>query len=159
MKKLKELFLFLLFLCLSSYFIACSSSHGPLFKKVSSIPPHQSVIYLFRSNDKVNSEFLITCNNKEVCILENNGYFPYLVNDGKVVLKSFVQFKFFATGLLDLATADSSMLIFKADAGKSYYVECIPKGANKNELKISLVPENYGSIKIKNCSLLDSGLD
>jgi hypothetical protein len=147
----KHILKFLILFLISLVYLSCSSSQGPLFKKVTNIPPHQSVIYLFRSNDKVNSEFLITCNNKEVCLLENNGYFPYLVNEGKVVIRSFVQFKFFATGLLDLATADSSMLIFKADAGKSYYVECTSKESNKNELKISLVPENYGSIKIKEC--------
>ena len=113
MFSVKHVLKFLILFFISLVYLSCSSSQGPLFKKVTNIPPHQSVIYLFRSNDKVNSEFLITCNNKEVCVLENNGYFPYLVNEGKVVVKSFVQFKFFATGLLDLAMADSSQLVFK----------------------------------------------
>ncbi len=159
MISLKHLFRFIILVLFSVFLVSCSSSQGPLFKKISNIPEHQSAIYFFRSNDKVNSEFLMTCNNKEVCILENNGYFPYLVNEGKVVIKSFIQFKLFATGLLDLAMADSTQLVFKANAGKSYYVECAAKGSNKNELKISLVPENYGSIKIKDCPLLESGLD
>ncbi len=159
MFSVKHVLKFLILFFISLVYLSCSSSQGSLFKKVTNIPSHQSVIYLFRSNNRVNSEFLITCNNKEVCVLENNGYFPYLVNEGKVVVKSFVQFKFFATGLLDLAMADSSQLVFKADAGKSYYIECASKESNTNELKISLVPESYGSIKIKECPLLESGLD
>ncbi len=155
---LRKLFTYLIFILILSCLASCSSSKGPLFKRVSNIPAHQSVVYLFRSNDKVNTDFLITLNDKKTCIMENNGYFPVLVNEGKVVIKSFVQFKFFATGLLDMATADSSLLVFKADPGKSYYVECLTKESSPQELNLKLVPENYGGIKIKNCPLLKPGL-
>ena len=144
----------LFFLLLVFLFISCSSIQGPLFKSITNVPENQSVIYIYRSNDKTNSEFAISCNDKELGMLENNQYLPELVNEGKVVIKSMVQFKMFTTGLLDAAIADSTIYVFKAEPGKSYYIECKADEFSGQVLTIDLVPENYGSNRIKNCVLV-----
>lgn len=137
-------------------YVGCSSHQSPLFKKVSEIPENMSVIYIYRTEDKLNTEFLIKYFDQEICILENNGYFPYLVEEGKVELTSNVQFKMFATGILDQAMANPTELVFEAKAGNSYYIECKADELGGQELTIDQVPENYGKNRIKNCRLIQS---
>ena len=136
-------------------YLACSSLSGPIFKPVSNIPANQSIVYLYRSSDDKNTEFTMKYNNNEICVLERGGYFPVFVREGKVEISATLNFKLFSTALLDLATSSPSNLVFKADPGKSYYVECQSSENNKDELVIKLVPENYGINKIKECKLLD----
>jgi len=136
------------------FYNGCSSLSGPLFKPASDIPTDHAVAYLYRLNDKVNTEFMIKYNNEEVCILKNNGYFPLFVKEGKVEITSTVQFKMFATGILDAAIAGYSEFVFKADQGKSYYLKCNAEELGGQKLTINLVPENFGSQNIRECRLL-----
>lgn len=155
MSYLNNVFKFLMAFVLSLLFIGCSSLSGPLFKPATNIPTDKSVIYLYRPNDNKNSEFTITYNNIEVCILESGGYFAFFAAEGKVELLSSVNFKLFATGLLDQALAGTTDLIFTAEPEKSYYVQCQAIGSQGQELSMKLVPENFGINDIKECRLLD----
>jgi len=154
MDNLKRYISFLILFVIVFFNYDCSSHQGPLFKKVTEIPENQSVIYLYRFEDKINTEFLIKYFDKEICILENNGYFPYIVEKGKVELSSTVQFKMFATGILDQAMANPTQLVFEAKAGESHFIECVADELGGQELTINKVPEKYGQNRIKECMLL-----
>ncbi len=155
MRYVINLFLALFVITLAIYPIGCSSLKGPLYTAVSDIPEDQSVVYLYRINDNYNTEFMITYNYEEICVLVNNGYFPFFVEPGKVELSSAVQFKMFATGILDAAIATPTEFVFEAEPGKSYYLKCSAGEFSGQELTIKLVPENFGSNDIKECKLLD----
>jgi Protein of unknown function (DUF2846) len=142
-----------------AYFLsACSALNGPLFKPVNNIPENQSVVYMYRLENKSNTEFLIKSNGQDICILKNNGYFPFFVKPGRVDISSMVQFKLFATGILDAAVREPSKLVLKAETGKSYYIKCETDEITGQDLIMDLVPENFGSKNIKECKLLESGL-
>jgi hypothetical protein len=117
------------------------------------IPTDKSVIYLYRPDDGKSTEFTITYNKKEICVMENSGYFPFFVEEGKVEIFSSANFKMFVTGLLQ--TAGSTDFVYKAEAGKYYYVMCQAIGSDGNELSMKLVPDNFGINSIKECRLLD----
>jgi len=132
--------------------VGCSSSlSGPLFKPTTDIPTDKSIIYLYRPDTGHTTEFTMTYNNMEICILESGGYFPFFAEVGKVEISSAVNFKMFSTGLLDQAMSGSADLVFEAEPGKTYYIECL----GHQKLTIKLVPENYGISRIKGCRLLE----
>jgi len=143
----------ILALALAVFCMGCSSG-GPMFKPITYLPADQSVIYLYRLNDDENKEFTITYNEKEICVLENDGYFPFYVNEGKVKISAAVNFNFFTSGLVDLAALNTNF-VFEAEIGKSYYIKCNSVGALGQELSIRLVPENFGINNIKECRLLE----
>ena len=151
MKKIQQLSLVF---ALGIFYTGCSSLSGPLFKPVTDIPRDQSVIYLYRPDDGKNTEFTIKCNEKEICVLENTGYLPFFIGEGKVEISSLVRFKLFVVGILDLAIAQSTEFVFKAEPGKAYYIECVADESEGKKLSINLVPDNYGFIRIKECRLL-----
>jgi hypothetical protein len=155
MRYITNIFLFLFVFTLAIYSIGCSSLKGPLYKAVSDIPEDKSVVYLYRINDNFNTDFMITYNYEEICVLVNNGYFPFFVEPGKVEISSAVQFKMFATGILDAAIANPTEFVFEAEPGKSYYLKCDASVYTGQELTIKLVPEKFGSNDIKECRLLD----
>jgi len=139
-------------IALAVFYMGCSSSlSGPLFKPATDIPTDKSLIYLYRPDEDHSTEFTITYNNMEICILESGGYFPFFVEEGKVAISSSVNFKLFSTGLFDQAVSSSPDLVFEAEPGKSYYVEC----RGNQSLTKKLVPENFGINDIKECRLLD----
>ena len=149
---LRKLFSFHWCLRLQCYDIGCSSSlSGPLFKPVTEIPTDRSIIYLYRPDTDYNTEFTISYNNIEIGILVSGGYFPFYAEPGKVKISSAVNFKMFATGLLDQAASGTKDFFFQAEQGKIYYLEC--KG--HQELFIKVVPEKYGLSSIKDCRLLE----
>ncbi len=154
MDYLKKASLLALIVSFSILYMGCSSLSGPLFKEITDIPSSQSLIYLYRPNDNRNTDFLIKCNDKEMCVLKNNGYFPFFVGEGKTEISSVVQFKMFTTGLLDAGIAGSTDFVFKSESGKTYYVECQADESGGQRLTIKSVPQNYGSIRIKECRLL-----
>ena len=156
MNYLKRFNYFLVIFVIAFFYLSCSSHQGPLFKMVTEVPADQSVIYLYRSEDKINTEFIIKYNDTEICIMENNGYFPYIVEKGKIELVSMVQFKMFATGILDQAMANSTQLVFEAKPGKTYFIECLADDLGGQELTLNVVPEKYGQNRIKECRLLQS---
>ena len=139
-------------IALAVFYMGCSSSlSGPLFKPVTDIPKDKSVVYLYRPDDDRSTEFTITYRGNEICVLENGGYFPFFVKEGKVVISSSPNFKMFVTGLAQ--TGDSEDFIFKAEKGIYYYVLCQdPQGS---ELSMKLMPENFGINSIKECRLLE----
>lgn len=139
---------------LGMFYMGCSSGSGPLFKPITDIPEDQSLIYLYRPDDGRSTEFTIKCNNKDIGILEKKEYFPFFVEEGKVEISSRVRFKLFAVGLLDLAIAQSTEFVFKAEPGKAYYIECLADESEGKKLSINLVPDNYGYIRIRECRLL-----
>ncbi len=154
MNFIKNIYQLLIALSLAVFYVSCSSSlSGSFFKPVADIPTDKSVIYLYRPNDDKSTEFTITYNNKEICILESGGYFPFFVKEGKVVISSSANFKLFVTGLLQ--TAGSTNFVYKAEPGKFYYVMCQAVGSDGSELSIKLVPENFGIKSIKECRLLE----
>jgi len=137
---------------LAIFYVGCSSSlSGSLFKPATDIPSDKSIIYLYRPDTGHTTEFTIKYNNMEICILESGGYFPFFAEEGKVAISSSVNFKMFSTGLLVLAFSGSTDLVFEAEPGKSYYIEC----RGHQELTKKLVPENYGITDIKVCRLLE----
>lgn len=139
---------------LAVFYIGCSSSlSGALFNAVTDIPADRSVIYLYRPIDDKSTEFTITYNNKEICVLVSGGYFPIYAEEGKVEISSSANFKMFVTGLLQ--TAGSTDLFFEAEPGKYYYVMGQPVESDPNKLSIKLVPENFGVNSIKECRLLE----
>jgi len=149
---IKKIIQLLLVFALTMLYISCSSSlSGPLFKPVTEIPTDRSIIYLYRPDTDNNTEFTISYNNIEICILMSGGYFPFYAEAGKVKISSAVNFKMFATGLLDQAASGTRDFFFQAEQGKIYYLEC--KG--HQELFIKVVPENYGLSSIKDCRLLE----
>ena len=120
MNYIKNFYQLLLALSLAVIFIGCSSSlSGSLFKPVTDIPTDKSVVYLFRPDDDRSTEFTITYRGKEIFILENEGYFPLLVKEGKVEISASANFKMFVTGLLQ--TSGSTDFVFEAEKGKYYY--------------------------------------
>ncbi len=147
---------FLFIFMLAIYCIGCSTLKGPLFKPVLDVPEDQSVVYLYRMGDNSNTEFMITYNYEQLCVLKNNGYFPFFVEPGKVELSSAVQFKMFATGILDAAVATPTKFVFEAKPGLSYFIKCTAGTFGGQELTIKLVPENFGSNDIKECRLLET---
>jgi hypothetical protein len=151
----KYIYIILILFCAIFVFSCAAGLQGPLFKPVSEIPKDKSIIYIYRINDKINTEFIINYFDKELCVLQNNGYFPYIIDQGKVELTSKVQFKMFATGILDQAIANPTQLIFEAQAGKTYYIECKADELGGQELSINKVPDKYGRNRIKECKLLD----
>lgn len=154
MSFIKNIYQLLIALVLAVFYVGCSSSlSGPLFKPVADIPTDKSIIYLYRPNDDKNTEFTITYHGKEICVLENGGYFPLLVKEGKVVISSRANFKLFVTGFLQ--TAGSTDFIYKAEPGRYYYVKCQAVGSDGNELSMKLVPDNFGINSIKECRLLE----
>ena len=154
MSNIKNNFSVILIFIPALFFTSCSSLNGPLFKPVMDIPPEESVVYIYRMDDVEKKAFVIEYNDKEICILENGGYFPFFVKKGKVKLTSSIDYNFFTSGLVDLA-AGKKDFVFEADAGKSYYVKCHTTGAVAQELSIQIVPENFGSKNIKECRLLE----
>lgn len=158
LNKPRVIFRFLKFVIIAYFLSACSALNGPLFKPVNNIPENQSVIYMYRLENKSNSEFLIKSNGQDICILKNNGYFPFFVKPGRVDISSIIQFKLFTTGILDVAISEPSTLVLKAETGKSYYIKCETDEITGQELIMDLVPENFGSKNIKECKLLESGL-
>lgn len=156
MNILKKFGYFLILFIIAVFNLNCSSHQGPLFKKITEVPENQSVIYIYRFQDKLNTEFLIKYFDKEICILENNSYFPYLIEKGKVEISSMVQFKMFATGILDQAIAKPTQLVFEAEAGKSYFIECLADKLSGQELTLNVVPEKYGQNRIKECALVQT---
>jgi hypothetical protein len=142
---------------LGMFYMGCSSASGPLFKPITDIPGDQSLIYLYRPDDGKSTEFTIKCNNKEIGILENKGYFPLCVEEGKVEISSLVRFKLFVVGLLDRAIAQPTEFVFKAEPGRAYYIECLADESEGKKLSINLVPDNYGFVRIKECRLLPGG--
>jgi len=152
MSYIKNKYQLILALVLAVFYIGCSSSlSGTLFKPVTDIPADKSVVYLYRPNDDRSTEFTITYHGKEICVLENGGYFPLFVKEGKVVISSSANFKMFVTGLAQTGSKD---FIFKAEKGKYYYVMCQDPQGN-SELSMKLVPENFGISGIKECRLLE----
>ena len=105
------------------------------------------------ANDDKSTKFTIKYNGQEICILENGGYFPFFVKEGKVKISSNANFKLFVTGLLQ--SAGSTDFVFKAEAGKSYYIIC-QDAESGNELSMKMVPENFGLHSIEECRLLDT---
>ena len=153
MSYIKRKYKLLIAFAIAILYIGCSSSlSGPMFKPVMDIPTDKSVIYLYRPDDDKNTEFTITYNNREICVLENGGYFPFFVEKGKVEISSNANFKMFVTGLLQ--TAGSTDFVFKAEPGKNYYIMC-QDAEGSSELSMKLVPENFGINNIKECRLLE----
>jgi hypothetical protein len=155
MKYIKNKYRLILAVVLAVSFMGCSSLSGPLFKPAAEIPTDKSIIYLYRPNDDRNTEFTIEYNNMEICVLENGGYFPFFVEEGKVEISSSVNFKMFATGLLDIAVAGTTEFYLQAEPGKSYYIQCQAIESGGNKLFIKSVPENFGINDIKECRLLE----
>ena len=150
MKHIKSIIL--ISLAFSVFFIGCSSSlSDTLFKPVTHIPTNKSVIYLYRPNDDKSTKFTITYNNKEICVLENGGYFPLFVNEGKVEIFSTANFKLLVTPLF----VGSTDIVLKAEHGKYYYVLCQDDGFSGSKLSMKVVPENFGVNSIKECRLLE----
>jgi hypothetical protein len=139
---------------LGMFYMGCSSASGSLFRPISDLPTDQSTIYLYRPDDGRSTEFTIKCNGKEIGILENEGYFPFFVEEGKVEISSHVRFKLFVVGLLDLAIAQPTEFVFKAEPGRAYYIECLADENEGKKLSINLVPDDYGFIRIRECRLL-----
>ena len=154
MNHIKKTFWLIFIFIPTLFFISCSSLNGPLVKPVTDIPADQSVVYLYRLDDDVKKNYIIEYNDKEMCIMENGGYFPFFVKKGKVKLTSSVDYNFFTSGLVDLA-AGKKDFFFEAKPGKSYYIKCHTAGAVHQELSLQLVPENFGSKNIKECKLLE----
>lgn len=154
MKCLRMDFQFARLLAFSVLLCGCSSSKGPLFQTITDIPADRSVIYAFRPDDNKRTEFTFTCNGREIGILKRQGYFPILVEPGKVEIISKVRFKMFVTGLLGPAMIEPSEYVFEAKPGTVYYVECLAGELGGQKLSISLVPERYGQLKIQECHLL-----
>jgi hypothetical protein len=121
---------------------------------VTAIPQGQCLVYLYRPDDEKGTEFTVTCNGQEICTIEKLTYIPLFVDAGKVEVSTAVRFKMFSTGLLDKAIAGSTDHFFKAEVGKTYYLECLADQSNGQKLTISNVSEHYGRIRIKACHLL-----
>lgn len=152
MSYIKNIYQTLLAITVTLFFVGCASTlSGPLFKPVTDIQTDKSVVYLYRPNDDKSTEFTITYRGNEICVLENGGYFPFFVKEGKVVISSSPNFKMFVTGLAQ--TGGSEDFIFKAEKGKYYYVLC--QASQGNELSMKLMPENFGISDIKECRLLE----
>ena len=149
---------FLFAVIIALVYSGCASSlQGPAFTPINEIPEGKSLIYLYRPDDKKRTEFEIKCNENQICIMENKGYYPFFIGEGKVEITSTVKFKMFATGLLDAGLYGSTDFVFKAEPGKIYYLECEADGGSGGQkLNIKIVPENFGSIRIKDCILLPS---
>ena len=144
----------LLIFTIAVFYIGCSSSlSGDLFKPVTNIPADRSVIYLYRPIDDKSTEFTITYNKREICVLVSGGYFPIYAEEGKVEISSSANFQMFVTGLLQ--TAGSTDLFFEAEPGKYYYVMGQTLESDPNKLSMKLVPENFGVNSIKECRLLE----
>ena len=152
MSYIKKVYQRLLVIGLAIFYVGCASSlSGPLFKPATDIPTDKSIIYLYRPDAGHTTEFLITYNNMEICDLQSGGYFPFYAEEGRVDITSTVNFKMFSTGLFDQAFSGSTDLVFEAEPGKSYYLEC----RGHQNLSIKLVPESYGISSIKECRLLE----
>ncbi|MBX2990099.1 MAG: DUF2846 domain-containing protein [Bacteroidetes bacterium] len=132
--------------------VGCSSSRGPLFKEVAGIPHGRSIAYLYRPDDGKSTEFDLKVNGAEIGILERMGYFPVVIEEGKVEITSAVRFKLFVTGIQ--AIGGPAKFVFKAEAGKTYYVECLADQSDGQRLSISVVPGKYGRIRIRECTLI-----
>lgn len=132
--------------------VGCSSTSGPLFKEVTDIPQGRGIAYIFRPDDGKSTEFTLTVNGIEVGILESMGYLPVFIEEGKVEIASAVRFKLFVTGIQ--ALGGQTEFVFKAEAGRTYYLECLADRSDGQKLSITVVPENYGRLRIKGCHLL-----
>jgi len=153
MSYIKNIYQILLLFAIAIFYMGCSSLSGTLFKPVTDIPADKSVVYLYRPNDDRSTEFTITYHGKEICVLENGGYFPFFVEEGIVKISSSANFKLFVTGLLQ--TTGSTDFVFKAEPEKSYYIECEAREFGGQKLSIQLQPENFGIHNIKKCRLLE----
>lgn len=117
----------------------------------------QSVVYLYRPDEGKRTEFTIKCNENQICILENKGYYPFFIGEGKVEITATVRFKMFTTGFLDAGMYDPTEFVLKAEPGKVYYIECeAGSDSGGQKLNIKVVPDNFGFIRIKDCILLPS---
>ncbi|MBI5471345.1 MAG: hypothetical protein HY961_03270 [Ignavibacteriae bacterium] len=131
----------------------CSSSAGLIFKDVVDVPKDRCVVYVYRPDDEKGTEFDMRCNGEEICVLEKATYMPLYVQPGKVEISSLVRFKLFSTGLLDPALAGPSECVFTGEAGRTYFVECLANQSAGQRLSISVVPERYARIRIRECRL------
>jgi hypothetical protein len=144
---IKRLYHILFVFVLTLSCVSCSSLQGPVFKKITDIPQNKSVVYLYYPNNNINPDLIIKYKNKEVCILKNGGYYPFIADEGKFEISSEIR---------SLIIDNSTEFVFKADAGKSYFIECQVEAGYVAKPIIKLVPENFGMNRIKDCILLDT---
>jgi ankyrin repeat protein len=149
--------LFVMFL-----FTACMTTplKGPVFMPLETIPKDKAVIYIYWTDKaafRKNVDFTIKADNMPVTTMRHGGYYRFDTSFGSLELSSYLNFKFGAVGILDVARAPSHKLIFSnMKAGNAYYVRCMIQAHSPSifSLSMNLVDEKRGLCDIRDAKLL-----
>ena len=147
------------------------------FSPVAEIPQNKGVLYIYRNEPDSIDAFkffnysvfghtvhTIEANGKPITIMENGGYFPYVVDPGKLELTTKVRFKMLVTGLGDMALSENKSIKVQINSGQVHYVRAfhdtaVPGWLNlsgySHSLNLTWVPPLTGGREIDGTKLLD----
>jgi len=148
---------------------------GPAFQPVSNIPNDKAVVYIYwpeeyyylmfpNAGSQAKTQYTLTTNGIELGTLLNGGYFAYLAEPGSLELTEKVQFKFGATGTLDVLLTPEKNIIIDVGCGKNYYIRCSLDAPSSSFSLVEIRPQNIqmvhtsktlGSAEIQSCVLLE----
>lgn len=129
---------------------------GPAFTPVSSAPPGQSLVYVYRKGNFVGAatESHIFVNGKHLTKLRNSAYAPAFVPPGPVLFSTLRRVSWGLPGMAVLSLLEqkeNERLCFDALSGRTYYVRWSIGD------KMTLVDESTGAKEIQGLRL--SGMD
>ena len=165
-------------LILAVFAISGCSSLGKdkAFSPVVEIPPNKGILYIYRNDTNSLDGFTffnylvfghtvhtIEANGKPITIMENGGYFPYIIDPGELKLTTKVRFKMFVTGLGDMALSENKSIKVQIYSGKVHYVRAVHDTAPpswdvygySHSLNLRSFPPETGGSEIHGTRLLD----
>jgi hypothetical protein len=115
---------------------------APRFVPVTSVPPDQGLVYIFRPGSPLGAAILytVTANGVPVVRLRNGGYYPYVTPPGQVVFSA--------------QTETSSSVAINVAPGGTYYLRgMLMMGAFVGRPMLEELPAAVGASEIARCRL------
>lgn len=141
---------------------AFNKPQGPGFMPHASPQPASALIYIYRPKGErfgYDRAYALVANGKAVTDLLYEGYFPFEVEPGKLLLAADLKDtagQKLRVGLLDFfVRPEAATLEIETKAGATYYVKFRPEAhAFSFEPRLYLVTEEIGDREIRECRLI-----
>lgn len=150
------------------FFYGCASSQpqGPIFAGHKEFSQEKALVYIYRVGNEsggYDRTYGLKANREPITILKHGGYFPYVVNPGKIefvadVIYSPAMFVApIATAIEEANKEGAGEQTLNIEAGKTYYLQFYPiEHFTYYELRFKVNDKDVGEADLKGCKLLEA---
>ena len=157
-----------IFILLGLFFTGCASSQpqGALFANHPQFDTTKALVYIYRKGNESGGYdriYGLKANNKDITILKHGGYFPYVVEQGKIEFVAdlimtpvLIGMPLF-TAIENASDNGAAKQELTVEAGKIYYLQFYPiEHFTYYELRFKLNDGMTGLNDLKECKLLEA---